>query len=115
MNINKNILRWSVASLLPVFLSACGGGVFGGTASHKGPPPVNLGLAGNYTVFADTGISNATTPAVITGSMGVGPGVTSTAITGFALNLPAGSPFSTSAQVSAESTPSTMPPRLPPM
>lgn len=63
--------------------------------------PINLGLAGNYAIFADTGI--ATVPAsVITGDIGVGPGVTSTAITGFALNLPTGSAFSTSAQVSGK-------------
>jgi len=67
-----------------------------------GQAPVNLGLAGNYAIFADAGISNATIPAAITGDMGVGPGVTSTAITGFALNLPAGSAFATSAQVTGK-------------
>ena len=68
-----------------------------------GPAPVNLGLAGNYAIFADTGISNASAPAAITGDMGVGPGVTSTAITGpWALNLPAGSAFSTSTQVTGK-------------
>ena len=67
-----------------------------------GPAPVNLGLAANFAIFADTGISNATNPAAITGDIGVGPGVTSTAITGFALNLPAGSAFSTSAQVTGK-------------
>lgn len=61
--------------------------------------PVVLGLAGTYAIFANTGIANATVPAAITGDMGVGPGVTSTAITGFALNLPAGAASSTSAQV----------------
>lgn len=61
---------------------------------------VDLGLAGNYVVFANTGIDNAVAPAAITGNMGVGPGVTSTAITGpWALNLPSGSAFSTSTQV----------------
>jgi hypothetical protein len=64
-----------------------------------GQAPVGLGLAGNYAIFANTGIANATVPAAITGDMGVGPGVTSTAITGIALNLPAGAAFSTSAQV----------------
>jgi hypothetical protein len=68
------------------------------TVSGAGPAPVALGLAGNYAIFADTGIS--TIPAsIITGDIGVGPGVTSTAITGFALNLLASSPFSTSTQV----------------
>jgi hypothetical protein len=65
--------------------------------------PVDLGLAGNYAIFANTGIANATAPAAITGDMGVGPGVTSTAVTGpWALNLPAGSAFSTSAQVTGK-------------
>jgi hypothetical protein len=59
--------------------------------------PVNLGLAGNYAIFANTGIANATAGTVVTGDMGVGPGVTSTAITGpWALVLPAGGAFSTS-------------------
>lgn len=69
------------------------------TVAAAGPAPVVLGMAGNYAIFTDTGISNATFPAAITGDMGVGPGVTSTAITGFALVLPAASPFSTSTQV----------------
>jgi hypothetical protein len=69
-----------------------------------GQAPVTLGSAGNYVIFADTGITNATTcPApCVTGNMGVGPGVTSTAITGFGLILPAASPFSTSAQVTGK-------------
>jgi hypothetical protein len=85
-------------------LSAAGPMVvgIGSVITAQGPAPVNLGLAGNYTVFADTGISNAVTPAAITGNMGVGPGVTSTAITGFALTLPAASSYSTSAQVSGK-------------
>jgi len=68
-------------------------------AAFTGQAPVTLGLACNFAIFADTGIANATAPAVITGDMGVGPGVTSTAITGFALTLPAASTFSTSSQV----------------
>jgi hypothetical protein len=59
--------------------------------------PIDLGLAGNYAIFADTGIANATAGTVVTGDIGVGPGVTSTAITGpWALVLPAGGAFSTS-------------------
>jgi len=68
-------------------------------AAFTGQAPVILGLACNYAIFADTGISNATAPAVIMGDMGVGPGVTSTAVTGFALTLPAASAYSTSSQV----------------
>lgn len=69
---------------------------------RTGQAPVDLGMAGDYTIFANTGIANAVIPASITGDMGVGQGVTSTAITGFALILPAASPFSTSAQVSGK-------------
>jgi hypothetical protein len=71
------------------------------TVSGAGPAPLALGLAGNYAIFADTGISTIPS-SVITGDIGVGPGVTSTAITGFTLNLPAASPFSTSTQVSGK-------------
>jgi hypothetical protein len=61
---------------------------------------VLLGAAGSYAIFADTGIVNANAPAAITGNMGIGPGITSTAITGpWGLNLIAGSAFSTSTQV----------------
>jgi hypothetical protein len=63
-----------------------------------GPTPVLLGMAGNYAIFADTGIFNANAPAAISGNMGVGPGVTSTAITGpWSLNLV--SSYSSSTQV----------------
>ena len=70
-------------------------------APSTGQAAVDRGLAGDYAVFANTGIANATAPAALTGHMGVGPGVTSTAITGpWALNLVAGSSFSTSSHVS---------------
>lgn len=59
---------------------------------------VPLGLAENYVVFADTGIASSG-GCVLTGNIGVGPGVTSTAITGFALVLDGGGTFSTSSQV----------------
>lgn len=66
-----------------------------------GQAPVNLGTAGDYVIFANTGIDNATTclTPCVTGDMGVGPGVTSSAITGFALILPPAGAFSGSAQV----------------
>ncbi len=63
---------------------------------------VDLGLAGNYAIFANTGITNSTVPAAVTGDMGTGPAVTSTAIVNFSLNLPAGSAYSTSAQVTGK-------------
>lgn len=68
-----------------------------GTVAAAGPDPVLLGLAGNYAIFTNTGIANAVSPAVIIGDMGTGPGVTSTAITGF--GLVAAGDHATSAQV----------------
>jgi Ice-binding-like len=62
--------------------------------------PVNLGTAGNFVILAKSGISTVPTSAV-TGDIGVSP-IDSTAITGFSLNLPAGSPFATSAQVTGK-------------
>jgi hypothetical protein len=61
------------------------------------PTVVNLGLSGNFAIFAESGIST-TGVTLITGDIGVNP-VTSTAITGFGLILPAGSAFSTSSLV----------------
>ncbi len=62
--------------------------------------PVNLGTAGNFVILTKSGIS--TVPAsTITGDIGVSP-INSTAITGFALTLTAGSPFATSAQVTGK-------------
>lgn len=60
---------------------------------------INLGLADGYAIFANTGIHTEAGASTITGDIGTGPGVTSTAITGFALTLPAASAYSTSAQV----------------
>jgi hypothetical protein len=91
-----NNKMWFMALVLVVSMTACGSDN-GGGGGNSGP--VNLGTAGNYSIFANTGIDSAATSAVIAGNIGVGPGVTSTAITGFALDLPAGSAFSTSAQV----------------
>jgi hypothetical protein len=58
------------------------------------PTVVDLGLSGNFAIFAESGIST-TGVTLITGDIGVNP-VTSTSITGFALTLPAGGAFSTS-------------------
>jgi hypothetical protein len=71
------------------------------TVSLAAIAPVVLGTAGNFTIFANTGIDTVGA-SVITGDIGAGPGVTSTAITGFALTLPAASPFSTSALVTGK-------------
>jgi Ice-binding-like len=55
------------------------------TVAADGPVPVALGTAGNYALFSNAGMSS-TPDSAITGDVGVGPGVTSTAITtGFTL------------------------------
>jgi len=91
---------WTMALFLAISMTGCGGGGDGVILiPSSGAAPVSLGTAASYAVFANTGITTNPNPSVITGNIGVGPGVTSTAITGFALNLPAGSAFATSAQV----------------
>lgn len=96
--------------LLAVFMAGCGNNnnnsgptpppstVTPPPAAATNPTAVDLGTAVNYVIFADAGITNTGTSA-ITGDMATGPGVTSAAITGFALILPPGGTFSTSAQV----------------
>lgn len=76
------------------------GAASSGVCSGAGCVP--LGTAANYAIFANTAIDTTAAASIITGDIGAGPGVTSTAITGFALNLPAASPFSTSVQVSGK-------------
>jgi uncharacterized repeat protein (TIGR02543 family) len=61
------------------------------------PTIVDLGLSGNFAIFAESGIST-TGVTLITGDIGVNP-VTATSITGFGLILPAGGAFSTSSLV----------------
>ena len=93
--------KWLMTLLLGVAMAGCGdNGGGGGPAICEGSSCVSLGTAANYVIFANTGIATDANPSVITGHIGAGPGVTSTAITGFALTLPAGSAFSTSTQVS---------------
>ena len=104
-------LMWSMALILSVVVAGCGGsgnrggsgsslGATGGTCA--GASCVDLGSAGNYVIFANTGIHTDANASVVTGNIAAGPGVTSTAITGFALSLPAASPFSTTPQVSGK-------------
>ena len=102
-------LGYLTALLLSAVVAGCGGG--GGTSASTltqtgevctGTGCVNLGTAGNYAILANQGIATDANPSVITGNIAVGPAVTSTAITGFALNLPAASPYATSAQVSGK-------------
>jgi len=61
------------------------------------PTIIDLGLSGNFAIFAESGIST-TGVTLITGDIGVNP-ITSTGITGFGLILPAGSAYSTSTLV----------------
>lgn len=61
----------------------------------------DLGAAGSYVILAKTGVHAVTTPNVVTGNVGISPAA-ATGITGFALDLPAGSAYSTSAQVTGK-------------
>jgi hypothetical protein len=97
-------MMWSTTILLAAFMAGCGGSGDGIpiapiASACTGSSCVSLGTAANYVVFANTGIHTDAGASVITGNIGTGPGVTSSAITGFALNLPAASPFASSAQV----------------
>jgi hypothetical protein len=67
-----------------------------------GQARINLLTAGNYVILADTAITNPGGAGHITGDIAVGPGVTSTAITGFGLVLPAGGAYSTSALITGK-------------
>ena len=80
MNANKNV----TANFIPVVIGNC-------------PTIVDLGLSGNFAIYAESGIST-TGVTLVTGDIGVNP-VTSTSITGFGLILPAGGAFSTSSLV----------------
>lgn len=126
-NMNSKPLLYVTSLLLTAAVAGCGGGSgssggsggdsgggsgsgsdSGGTTptvtqtgtACSGSGCVDLGTAGNYAILANTGIATDAGASVITGNIATGPGVTSTAITGFALTLPAASPYATSAQVS---------------
>lgn len=85
------------SSTAPVDLSPTTPGAGTGTGAGHGPAPVVLGTAGTYAILAKSATSNVPTSA-ITGNIGLSPAAASF-LTGFALNLPAGGAFSTSAQV----------------
>ncbi|MDO8705191.1 MAG: ice-binding family protein [Sulfuricaulis sp.] len=65
-----------------------------------GPPPVNLGTAGNFAILAKSGISTVPN-SVVTGDIGVSP-IAQTAITGFSETMDAMNRFSTSTQVTGK-------------
>lgn len=69
-------------------------------SSGGGITAVNLGMAGNYSILAKTGISSVPN-SVVTGNIGVSP-VAATFITGFSLTMDATNLFSTSTQVTGK-------------
>ena len=71
-----------------------------GAVIPKSPSPVSLGMAGNYTVLAKSGISNVS-PSVITGDIAVSPAAASY-LTGFGLALDGSAQFSASSQVNGK-------------
>lgn len=83
----------------PIDLSPTGPGAGTGTGGSggRGPATVVMGTAGTYVILAKSAVSNVPTSA-ITGDIGLSPAA-ATFITGFALTLPAGGAYSTSAQV----------------
>jgi hypothetical protein len=62
---------------------------------------VDLKSAGNYTIFASSGISSTGTPSIV-GNIGVSQAVTSTAITGFGLILDGSGKFAKSSLVTGK-------------
>ncbi|MEJ0021265.1 MAG: ice-binding family protein [Candidatus Doudnabacteria bacterium] len=97
MKINfRNILRRNMFVGLIAGLALA----FSATALAAGPAMVNLGTAGNFAILAKTGISTTGTTSIV-GDIGVSPAAASS-LTGFALTLPAGGAFSTSALVSGK-------------
>ena len=93
------------AMWLMAFLAvACVAGHNSSISAHaqrgKSRAPVYLGVAGNYVILTKTGITNVPTSA-ITGNLGTSP-IAAEAITGFGLIYPAGSPYSTSSQVTGK-------------
>ena len=70
-----------------------------GTATVS-PVPVDIGMAGNYAILAESGISSVPN-SVITGDIGVSP-IAATAITGFSLTADPTNVFSRSTQVTGK-------------
>jgi hypothetical protein len=73
---------------------------FPGGSGGLTPGAVDLGTAGNFTILAESGITNVPTSA-ITGDMGVSP-IDHTAITGFSMTEDGSNQFWTSAQVTGK-------------
>jgi len=84
LNTSTTLIANFISSTLPPVTGNC-------------PTIIDLGLAGNYAILSESGISTTGTTS-ITGDIGVNP-VTSTSITGFGLILPASGAFSTSSLI----------------
>jgi hypothetical protein len=107
MNRFENItkpLMWSTTLLLAALVAGCGGsgdGVPGpGPGPAPGPAAVNLLTAGNFVILANSAITGAASAVVVTGDMGISPGV-STAITGFTMTRDTTCDFATATQVAS--------------
>jgi len=86
---------WSTITIIVLGLLA-----ISHSAYAAGPPAVNLRSAANFTILAETGVTNVPTSA-ITGNIGLSPAA-ATFITGFSLVLDPSGTFSTSTQVTGE-------------
>jgi len=69
--------------------------------AYASPSAVDLGTAGDFIILTNSGISTTGTT-LITGDIGTGPAVTSTAITGFGLILDSSTQFATSSLVNGK-------------
>jgi len=103
-------LVWFMALTLAAFVAGCGGDdnmTVGATAagsgtgvggSGRGPDPVNLGMAGNFVILAQSAITNVPTSAV-TGDVGLSPatgagiGLTCAGVTGSVYSVDAAGPL----------------------
>ena len=90
----KILALLSIVSVLILSFSAVA------AAPKTGTAPINLGMAGKYTILAKSGISSVP-KSVVTGDIAVSP-IGSTAITGFSLTADATNQFSTSTQVTGK-------------
>lgn len=95
MNINKNKI---VAALITVALFNLAGPLV--TFAYNSPATINLGTANNFVILSKTGISSTGVTKIV-GDIGVSP-IAASAITGFALILPAAGSFSTSVLVTGK-------------
>ena len=108
-------LMLTLAIALSAAVAGCGGSSGGGGGVSAATNPgsvcsgsgcVNLGTAGNYVILDEaaityTPVATVSSTVKITGNVGISPN-TAASMQGFALNLPAGSAYSTSTIVSGK-------------